>query len=168
MVVWTERSVHVPPPTAASRCPVFGFNIGRTFAGSRSRGGGPGTQISGVPVTRRSIKRLMLGITMVALGAFGIVSCDFVRVGILPGEPLVSLELPERQRPPPLTREQIRGTACETGDWPAPECLRYRSRVLDELCRRADAADWPECTALRRDLPLPPAPRARRPLLPPG
>ena len=118
-------------------------------------------------MTCRSIARLVLGITAAALGAFGIVSCGIVRVVILPGEPPITLTLPDRQNPPPLTPEQVRGTACHTGDWPAPECLRYRSRVLDELCRRAEAADWPECTAVRRDLPLPPAPRERRPLRPP-
>ena len=161
------KSVDDPLSAAGGRPPVFGCTIRRTLAGARSRGGGPGTQISGVPVTRHSIRRLVLSITAAAFGGFVVVSCGIVRVGILPGEPPVSLALPEKQRPLPLTPEQIRGTACETGDWPAPTCLRYRSRTLDALCRRADAADWPECTALRRDLPLPPAPRERRPLLPP-
>ena len=73
----------------------------------------------------------------------------------------------EAARPPPPTAQEISGTACMFGEWPSPDCLRYRSRTLDGLCERGQAkAD--ECRSRRTDLPLPPGPRERRPLLPPG
>ena len=130
---------------------------------------GWGLRPHGASVSGRSVWRIALGIALAVPGAAGLASCGFVRVDILSSGNPIKLQLPERPPPPPLTYERIRGTACETGDWPAPDCLRYRSRPLDALCRSPNARHFPDdCAALRTDLPLPPDPRQRRPLLPRG
>ena len=120
-------------------------------------------------MTRRPIGgAAAAAIALAALGAIGLASCGFVNVNILPGSTPITFDLPGQPMPPPPTSEQIRGTACETGDWPAPDCLRYRSRPMDELCRGPHAVNFQDdCETLRTDLPLPPGPRERRPLLPP-
>ena len=76
---------------------------------------------------------------------------------------------PEPPPPAPVTMAQLQGTACLFGEWPRPDCLRYRSRIIDRACARevVHPVMAEDCRNQKRHLPLPPGPRERRPLLPP-